>query len=337
MLADTPRSFVQLLREKPSATREVLAAIFAPVIDRAIAGLQAAGLLREDSALLAAYSLRAVEIHLRFASELPAAEESWELFKARVAIRVVGQLFNAPAADPAASSRQATDDETRDYGTCRFRSWAMPRYEVGGDWHTVSSQANGRTWVLVADVMGKSRPAHILAQGLQWLWEGPGLAQLASDPAIQPGALMDWLDRELEECLPGGVFIAATVGKFEPDGSGHLAFGGGGTILRHDQKTRTVSRHVHHGSLLGLGLPPDREELQLRLEPGDEILLASDGLDDQPTGGVSIPASISAVPADSTLHETVVEAVRRAVGQHGQFDDITLVTVSVPTQGEGEQ
>jgi serine phosphatase RsbU (regulator of sigma subunit) len=315
--------------------REVLAAAFAPVIDRAIAGLRAAGLLREDSAVLAAYSLRAIEVYLRYGSDLPDAHESWELFKARIAIRVVGQLFDAPAIAPAPSPHRAIHDETRDYGPCRFRSWAMPRYEVGGDWHAVSNQEDGRTWVLVADVMGKSRPAHILAQGLQWLWEGPGLAHISINPAIQPVAFMDWLDRELEACLPAGVFIAATVGKFEPDGSGHLAFGGGGAILRHDHKTRTVSRHVHHGSLLGLGLPPDREEFRLRLEAGDEILLASDGLDDQPTTTGSLPASITAVPAASSLHETVAEAVLRAVGENGQFDDITLVTVSVRVQGEG--
>jgi serine phosphatase RsbU (regulator of sigma subunit) len=78
------------------------------------------------------------------------------------------------------------------------------------------------------------------------------------------------------------------------------------------------------GLWLGLGPPSPSDQKACRLGPGDEVLLATDGVFDQlaEQGGVE---GLCLEGPHGTLFDTVEERLRLALAQGPQMDDLTMV------------
>jgi hypothetical protein len=311
--------------------------------------------LNQDEKRLADHALRWAEMHLRvqdpamFDGLAATADLSWEVFGQYVALRAAKMLWDPVPAGPwlrrcprwlrplaAAFCRRWLRGERprtsapvilQDFAAFTTSVFSRPLDLVGGD--SCTAGCDGDTlWVLLADVCGKSWPAYVLSRGLPPLWE----SCLCARP-VDPGGVLAILDGHLLECLPEGLFVEATVARFcaDPQGEVSAAAGGKSLVLRRGKGQGAVDWRVLGGHYLGLGLGGSYDQEVWPLLVGDEVLLSSDGLLDQPSGEQKLEAVLKppVLPIDysGNLHEAVVRLVEEALGKHSQHDDITVLSV----------
>ena len=211
-----------------------------------------------------------------------------------------------------------------------MRVFARPRHKVSGDLLARTCE-QGTLWVLVADAAGKSWPAYLIVQGVAQLWAA---CEKCRDRT--PEELLDALDGVLRGCLPEGVFVEATVGRFRQGGEAVLVAGGGSVLLIHDPQQWQVRLRRLSGPLLGVEYPCSlqRDREHWLMPRGSEILLASDGLYDQTIGetrlGKVIVEEVTPRVHGCSLHDAVVSLVERALQHEPQLDDISIITVRNP-------
>jgi hypothetical protein len=218
--------------------------------------------------------------------------------------------------------------------TYELREHRQPLDHVGGDWwcHESSQGQAGALWVIVADVTGHGYGAYLVAAGLPHLWQSRPIASLrARAPALEPRAVLDALGRELESVLPEGIFVEAVLGRFSSRGEAVLAAAGACRPILRRSEDCAAEFHLLSGCFLGLELG-HRDQRDWTLHPGDEMLLATDGLFDQPCGDQRLHARLpecagAHLSAGRDLHEAVVEVLDEALRSRPQHDDITVVTL----------
>jgi serine phosphatase RsbU (regulator of sigma subunit) len=200
---------------------------------------------------------------------------------------------------------------------------------VGGDYYDFLPLAGGRVAVAIGDVAGKGMPAALMMMNLQ------ARVQALADGAAEPAAMVVRLNRGLAATCPGNRFITFFLGLLDPPG-GELRYVNAGHnppfLLRRSGEVLTLAEG---GPVLGLFSGMNYGEARCSLEPGDLLLLYSDGVTeavspaDEEFGEqrlIDLVASLPGVPAAA-----VVEAIRAAVESWsaGQppADDITVVAV----------
>ncbi|GLW57321.1 SpoIIE family protein phosphatase [Kitasatospora phosalacinea] len=146
--------------------------------------------------------------------------------------------------------------------------------KIGGDWYELLDLPDGTVLLAVGDVSGHGLPAAAVMSQLRYALRG-----IAYDGA-PPGQLLDRLDRML--CHQRADHIAAvTVARLDPR-TGHLAWARAGhlpPVLVHAGTARTLDPPP--GLILGVTPRTRRPTAELRLAPGDTLLLYTDGLIDR--------------------------------------------------------
>jgi len=218
-----------------------------------------------------------------------------------------------------------------DFAAYEVRSHAQPLERVGGDWWDHDAEPGRVLWVIVGDVTGHGYPAYLLAAGLPHLWRTKAIAELRST-IHEPRALLGALGRELEAVLPDDLFVEAVAGRFNASGEAVLAAAGGCRPVLRRSQANVPQLHSLSGCLLGLELG-DRDQCSWRLDDGDELLLATDGLFDQPCGaqerlGKRL-AELCGVQLASgrDLHAAALEVLAQVLKENAQHDDITVITL----------
>jgi hypothetical protein len=202
---------------------------------------------------------------------------------------------------------------------------------VSGDW-AESTYHNSLLWSIVADVRGKSIPAHIISRGLPILW------RLALSKLLErPHNVLSFMDEELRSCLPLGWFVDATVGRFAQNGEAELSFGSGGSggyLLRNSRALEAIPAS---GRPVGIWVDTDEPldepwgRATVNLADGDELVLASDGVRDQfreRDGGFdACLAPYLAEPSQMTLRQAIMDALTDELKDAVQADDITVMSI----------
>jgi hypothetical protein len=215
------------------------------------------------------------------------------------------------------------------------RRHSRPLEAVGGDWIGVARGEGEAIWVMVADVTGHGLGAYILAQALATLWEQPCVIAARSG-AGGPAELLGLVGRKLAEALPDDLFVEATLGRFNPAGNLTVSAAGACPVVIREAASGRAECHEVGGYWLGM----DQEDMPPRLpwsralRSGDEVLMATDGLFDQPNDQAGpLKACLGQLlsrPARGhvCLHDAAVRAVREALRRQPQFDDIAIATVT---------
>ncbi|HRQ66239.1 MAG TPA: SpoIIE family protein phosphatase [Xanthomonadaceae bacterium] len=200
---------------------------------------------------------------------------------------------------------------------------------IGGDYYDFATLADGRLLVVVADVSGKGLPGALYMARL-------GLMVRREAPACRsPQDLLVTLNRLLCKEVEGGMFVTmaaialdTTRGRFDFVSAGHPP---------------ALIRHVHEGSVDAidapsrppLGADPTARYVAVdsQLQPGDLLLLYSDGLDEAINAEgerLGMPR-VREILAECTGADRAVEALNQAVGefagQSPRADDLTLVCI----------
>jgi serine phosphatase RsbU (regulator of sigma subunit) len=212
-------------------------------------------------------------------------------------------------------------------------SHSRPLDSVGGDWSDIVVECDDSLWAIAADVTGHGYPAYLVAGGLPHLWEMPSIAALRAR-GCPPHELLDALSEVLEPVLPEAVFVEATLARFTA--AGRAAFSGAGfcRVALRRSGDDTIGLHHLGGLYLGLG-SGRRDHLDWAIHVGDEVMMASDGLYEQPDGD-SPPCQLEAslarratahLAAGRALHDAILAVLDEALRGCAQRDDITVLTI----------
>jgi serine phosphatase RsbU (regulator of sigma subunit) len=215
----------------------------------------------------------------------------------------------------------------REYPHLAVTGFNLPCLSVGGDYFDVFPLGDGRTAFLIADVSGKGLGAAILTTMLQGALSGMTLG-------IAPASVFNHVNRFL--CDHSEVGRYATVFFGVLDQEGHLEFINAGhpspILIR-----RGVAEEAFTQGSYPVGLVPEAEytAVCLKLEPGDTLVLFSDGVteaadpDEQLFGTPRLKQLLTGLlecPLEQ-IQKCVLEAVENfARGAH-QADDLTLLIV----------
>lgn len=205
-----------------------------------------------------------------------------------------------------------------------------PTYEVAGDFCDFLTLADGRLAALVGDVAGKGIPASLLMSSVR------GALRATAERCAGPGELLTRLNRQIERDTLPREFVTLFMLAIDADArrltyanAGHepLLLVRGGTV------------HVTEHSDLVLGVEPSEvySEQSMALEPGDLLVLYTDGViearnfDGDEFGRERLREFVAGY-GDLTARQAlrnIVWDVRRFVGLAEQSDDLTLVGLRV--------
>jgi sigma-B regulation protein RsbU (phosphoserine phosphatase) len=216
----------------------------------------------------------------------------------------------------------------RDYPYLSVTGCNFPCLSVGGDYFDVFPLSEKRTAFLIADVSGKGLGAALLTTMLQGALSG---MTLGTDPA----RLFNHLNRFL--CNHAEVGRYATMFFGILDESGHLEYINAGhpspILIRHGGN---ADEAFTEGSF-PVGLVPEAEYATacVKLEPGDTLVLFSDGVTeamDPKEDFFGMPRLTQLLTGHNEtsldeLQKLVLEAVENFARGASQADDLTLLLV----------
>lgn len=205
-----------------------------------------------------------------------------------------------------------------------------PARKCGGDYYDAIGQVegNGRALLCVADVSGKGLPASLVMANMQATLRAL-LGRTSSLPALaERSSALLFASTATEKYVTAAlVDLDTTTGDIRYVGAGHVDT----VILR---ASGDVVRLSSTGTPLGL-MPPGLPygEREVRLNPGDTLVLFSDGVPDAQNGDedefgddrlLDVLRETAGQPAAMVL-DAVMTAIDAFAGGTPQFDDITLL------------
>jgi phosphoserine phosphatase RsbU/P len=208
----------------------------------------------------------------------------------------------------------------------RACSHAIPCNEVGGDYYDYFSLDDGRLGFALGDVAGKGMPAALLASLIQ----GVLSAQNLCDSPLAD--MMGNVNRNLAQRGTGNRFVTFFFGILDPDGSCTYVNAGHNPpfLLSRsgEMKELTVG-----GMVLGLFPGAQYEAETIKLQPGDHLVLFTDGVvealntAEEEFGMDRLSALLhenAKAPASEIL-DRLREAVLSFSANAPQHDDITMM------------
>jgi serine phosphatase RsbU (regulator of sigma subunit) len=206
---------------------------------------------------------------------------------------------------------------------------SFPCYEVGGDYYDFIERDDGRLVIALGDVSGKGTAAAILMSSLHAAIH----AQSASHNSLS--ATVSAVNRYLADNIPANRFVTLFYAELDPE-SGALSFLNAGhnpPLIVHS--AGTVEQLASGGLPLGIKPDADYREGRTQLQPGDVLVIYSDGVTEavSPTGeefGATrlyevVSRNIEASAAG--IRDRIESSLTKFAQGTSAADDITLVIV----------
>lgn len=146
----------------------------------------------------------------------------------------------------------------------------VPCNELGGDYVDQFDLGGGRQAIVVADVCGKGIAASLLAAALQ----GALAAEVVKDLPL--GEIAQRVNRVHCRLAPIGKFITMVIAVLEADGT--LRFVNAGHCAPMHMKGNGVDKPGPSGMALGLDEDATYEAGEVKMQPGDAVVLYTDGV-----------------------------------------------------------
>ncbi|MGE3277913.1 MAG: PP2C family protein-serine/threonine phosphatase [Vicinamibacterales bacterium] len=190
-----------------------------------------------------------------------------------------------------------------------------PANTVGGDFYDILPQPDGRVLVALGDVAGKASPAALLMALL--------LAMLRTlvDEGLEPAELVRRLNIQIGRHAPPSRFITFFLARYDP-ATGDMEFVNAGQtppLLR--RQNGSIERLSTGGIALGMFEGSTYEAGHARLEPGDALVMYTDGITEveDPSG---VPFDEAGLERTLALHHGTFQTA--AAGELGRavFDAV---------------
>jgi sigma-B regulation protein RsbU (phosphoserine phosphatase) len=209
-----------------------------------------------------------------------------------------------------------------------------PANTVGGDFYDILPQPDGTVLVALGDVAGKASPAALLMALL--------LAMLRTlvDEGLPLPALVQRLNLQVSRHAPASRFITLFLASYDPP-TGRLTFVNAGQtppLLR--RQDGSIERLMSGGIALGMFPGSTYEAGKAQMNPGDALLLYSDGIteaespDGQPFDEAGLERTLALYAgayqqsAAAELGRAVFDAVERHRRDKRLADDLTVLVLS---------
>ena len=205
-----------------------------------------------------------------------------------------------------------------------------PARDVGGDFFDVLSLEDGRIGLVVADVSDKGVPAALFMMSSRTLLKGAAIGLDA------PGKVLSEVNQLLQEENAAAMFVTVFYATFDPE-NGELTYANGGhntPLVVHADGSSTV---IPPTGGIALGVVPDftYEESSMTLQPGDRVVLYTDGVTEAENDhgdqfGLERLCEVftNGTPTDArATNGAVFDAVEAFAGEAPQFDDVTCLTL----------
>lgn len=202
---------------------------------------------------------------------------------------------------------------------------------VGGDWYDVLARPDGRTIIIVGDVTGHDITAAVTMAQMRGV-----VRTVAFDEPGSPAVMMGRAET-IARGLDIDEFAAVTIASIEPpDAEGRRSVsivraGSLSPVARGDDgRAHVVSTPV--GAVFGLPIDGERQVSTRVMDPGESLLIFTDGLVERRDELVStsIDNLVDAVTAMSaTTPQQVCDAVLRVCSPNLDDDDVALVVVRI--------
>jgi serine phosphatase RsbU (regulator of sigma subunit)/anti-sigma regulatory factor (Ser/Thr protein kinase) len=209
----------------------------------------------------------------------------------------------------------------------QIAAYYRPAREVGGDFYDVIPLPDGRVAFVVGDVTDKGVPAALVMSATR------SVLRASAGRLIEPGAVLERVNDHLCPDMPEKMFVTCLYGVLDP-ATGHLRFANAGHDLPYVKTADGVIELRARGMPLGLMPGMDYEEKEATLEPGDSVLLHSDGVveahdpERDMFGFPRLKETMAGVAGGQELIDRVLGDLEAFTGPDAeQEDDITMVTL----------
>jgi len=216
----------------------------------------------------------------------------------------------------------------------QFTAFYRPARTVGGDFYDCIELPDGRAMIVVGDVTDKGVPAALVMASTH------ALLRAAAPRLLSPGATLAQVNDMLCGDIPAHMFVTCIALVLDPM-TGRIQFANAGHDLPYMRTGAGVVELRATGMPLGLMPGMVYDEETVTLEPGDHILLHSDGLAeahdaDRQMFGFPRVAELAGRRArgQDLIDACLAELERFSGAEHEQEDDITLVTVECTQRQE---
>ncbi len=212
-----------------------------------------------------------------------------------------------------------------------FFAFYQPTYQVGGDYYDFVSLPGDRTAVALGDVSGKGVAAALMMAKFSGDTRSCMLTENAPAPtATKLNSLLCAAGIEDKFITLGLCVLDATTRKLTLTSAGHTPV----IIRRADGRAEEVGQDV---SGLPLGIMEDSvyDQTEIQLDPGDVVVIYSDGVTDARSASDEIYDSQSnhrlikrvaqTTGGAEAVGKSILQEIREFSAGHSQADDITLV------------
>jgi sigma-B regulation protein RsbU (phosphoserine phosphatase) len=208
----------------------------------------------------------------------------------------------------------------------------IPSKQVGGDFYDVVPVGDGTHLMAIADVSGKGVPAALLSAMLQ------AALRTQAGTGASVSAILRNINSLLYRTTSLGQFATFFLARIDGD-SMQMTFTNAGhnwpVVMRPGGQREFLERG---GTILGILESLELEEATVRLEPGDVVVLYTDGISEaadeqnEQFGEERLCECIAALPAGVTARvvaEHVLEQLREFLDGAEPQDDVTLLVMRV--------
>ena len=221
------------------------------------------------------------------------------------------------------------------YDSPTFEAFGLtrPANTVGGDFYDVLPLPDGRVVVAIGDVAGKGSPAALLMALLLAMF------RTLVDEGLEAAALAERLNRQVCRHSPASRFITLFFAACDP-ATGRVMYVNAGhmpALLR--RRVGTFERLTGGGVALGMFDHSKYETHEARMEPGDTLVLYSDGVTEaenhrgQPfeETGLESVINANAHAKPSAAAQAILKAVEHHARETSLADDVTVLVVARPS------
>jgi serine phosphatase RsbU (regulator of sigma subunit)/anti-sigma regulatory factor (Ser/Thr protein kinase) len=209
----------------------------------------------------------------------------------------------------------------------KIAAYYHPAREVGGDFYDVIPLPDGRVGFVVGDVTDKGVPAALVMSATR------SVLRASAQRLIEPGIVLERVNEHLYPDMPEKMFVTCLYGVLDT-GTGRLRFANAGHDLPYVKTAQGVTELRARGMPLGLMPGMAYEEKEAILQPGDSVLLHSDGVveahdpDREMFGFPRLKETMAAGPSGQDLIDFVLSELADFTGPGiEQEDDITMMTL----------
>ncbi len=206
----------------------------------------------------------------------------------------------------------------------------QPCRTVSGDYYDFAVRPDGRIYFVIGDVSGKGVTAGLMMAGLQVAF------RIFSKTDPDPSALVTQLNIALKENLPQSKFVTLFLGRLDTR-TGMIEYVNAGHTPPLWLSRKGAVELAESDLLLGVVSRAEFTTRRLQLDPGDSLILFTDGVTEaRDRAGIDLGSTILAdalAPLHGADANTIALSVNETVLQHvgdaeNLDDDVTLLVVS---------